>query len=139
MLPEVPVEIAVMGESVEFRFPEAVSMFMLVVSRDDEVLWEVVANEGQRETAVEGSVSITPLAEATPEMLEMLRRAEENFLALVRESPPLTTPISSVQYGKVPEGYREEAPARKLRAGHHDFTAMFAQGRASGEFDVPAA
>ena len=139
MLPELPVAIDVTGENVEFRFAGMVSIFMLVVSRNDEVVWELVANEGQRAEAVEGSVSITPLEQATPEMLEMVHRAEENFLTRMREGPPPTTPLSHVQYGHVPPGYREGVPARTLVPGRYDFTAMCAQGHASGEFDVPAA
>ena len=139
MLSEVSVEVRATGNGVEFRFPGEVSMFMLVVSGNDAVVWELVANEGHEEEMVEGSVSITPLEKATPEMLEMLRRAAENFTALVREGPPLTTPISRVRYGVVPLGYREKAPAKGLIPGRYDLTAMFVQGHASGEFDVPAA
>jgi hypothetical protein len=137
MFAKVPVTAAVTGTTVEFRFAGPVSIFMLVVSRGDEVAWELLANEGQ---TVEGAVvSVTPLDQATPEMLEGAHRAEENFLMRVREGPPPTTPVSHVRYGEAPQGYSERFPAEKLVPGRYDFTAMCAQGHASGQFDVPAA
>src|SRR5215813_3985632 len=135
MFPEVPVAIDPAGGHVEFRFEGPVSIFMLVVSRDDEVVWELLAQEG--ETMEGGVVSVTPLEQATPEMVEMARRVEENFFARMREGPPPTTPVSRIRYGVAPQGYRERSPARELSPGRYDFTAMCAQGQASGEFDVP--
>ncbi len=137
MFPEVPVAIDATGGHVEFRFEGPVSIFMLVVSRDDEVVWELLAEEGK--TVEGGLMSITPLEQAAPEMLEMVSRAEESFFARMREGPPPTTPVSRVRYGEAPQGYRERSPARELAPGRYDFTAMCAQGQASGEFDVPAA
>jgi hypothetical protein len=137
MLPSVPVAIDVTSDAVEFRFGEAVSIFMLVVSRDSEVVWEVVASEGNMVEAAE--VTITPLEQATPEMLEMARQAEVLFLARVQEGPPPTTPVSAVRYGVLPRGYRETAPARALMPGRYDLMGMCARGQISGHFDVPAA
>jgi len=133
------VAIAVSSDDVEFRFAEAVSLFMLIVSRGDEIVWELVANEGNMVEAGEGSFSITPIDQGAPEMLEMANQAEVMFLARVREGPPLTTPISLVRYGVIPRGYREASPAQQLAPGRYGFIAMSAQGQAAGEFDVPAA
>ena len=137
MFPEVPVAIDTTGGHVEFRLDGLVSIFMLVVSRDDEVVWELLAEEG--ETVEGGVVSVTPLEQATPEMLEMVHMAEASFLTRMREGPPPTTPVSRVRYGVAPQGYRERSPARELAPGRYDVTAMCAQGQATGEFDVPAA
>jgi hypothetical protein len=136
MLPTVPTTIEVTSDSVEFRFAEAVSLFLLVVSRDAEVVWELVAGEGN---SVEAEVTITPVEQATPEMLEMVHQAEMLFLARVQDDHPPTTPVSAVRYGVLPRGYREAAPARPLVSGRYELTGMSAQGQISGGFDVPAA
>ena len=137
MLPEVPVAVDATGGHVEFRFEGPVSIFMLVVSRDDEVVWELLAEKG--ETVEGGVVSITPIEQAPPEMLEMAQRAEANFLRQMREGPPPTRPVSIVRYGIAPQGYRERFPARELAPGRYDVGGMSAQGQLTGEFDVPAA
>jgi hypothetical protein len=137
MPPTVPIAIEVATDFVDFRFAEPVSLFMLAVSRDAEVVWELVANEGN---VVEGGeVTITPVEQATPQMLENVQQAEVLFLARVRESPPLTTPVLVVRYGVLPNGYRESAAARALTPGRYELIGMCAQGHISGEFDVPVA
>jgi hypothetical protein len=137
MFPKVAVAITVTSEYVDFGFAEPVSIFLLVVSRGAEVVWEVVANEGN--TVEGGEVSVTPLDQATPEMLNMVQQAEVLFLARVSAGPPLTRPVSTVRYGVIPPGYRENAPARQLAPGKYELTGMCAQGHVQGELDVPAA
>jgi hypothetical protein len=140
MLPEVPVAVDTTGGNVEFRFEAPLSIFMLIVSHNDEVVWELLAEQAQeRYTPEFEMVSITPVEQAPPEMLEMVRQAEQNFLSRMREGPPATALVSRVRYGTVPRGYRERSPAVALTPGRYDFTFMCAQGQASGEFDVPTA
>ncbi len=139
MLPEVSVAIVVSRENVEFRFAAPISIFILVVSRDHEVVWELKAASGQQEERTQGVGFVVPLELATPQMLTMVGQAEQAFMARVHDGPPLTTPVSLVRYGQVPVGYREEASAQKLAPGRYDLMAVCAQGHVSSEFDVPAA
>jgi len=49
MLPEVPVSIDMTGGQVDFRFERPVSIFMLVVSRDDEAEWQFLCGKQSHE------------------------------------------------------------------------------------------
>ena len=133
MFAEVPIVIAVTREGVEFDFAEPVSMFMLVVSRDSNVVWELVADEGNM--VGDEAVSVAPI-QADPELPEVVRYGEVQFLSRALDGLPLTTPISLVRYGVIPRGYRESLPAEQLIPGRYSIMAVSAQGRASGEFDV---
>lgn len=101
-------------------------------------MWEIVAGEMQSWGAV-GSFSAVPIVEAPPEMLTMLRRAQADADANLKEKGPFKAPIAAVRYGALPSGYREEVPARVLGPGAYHLLLFSEQGQISKAFDVPAA
>ena len=144
MLPEVSVDVELQGGEATFRFTPPVSILVLMVSdAHDELAWQLTAGDVQAVPAGEGTFTATftavPIAEAPPELLEMLRQAEANFMNRIRERGPTKPPIALIRYGVVPPGCTQEVLARKLSPGEYEVSVVAEQGQGAARFSVPAA
>ena len=104
---------------------------------DTLALFEVVRQQAERRfnTKIDTGMWNVPLAEATPEMLELAGRARSSLREL-SERPPMTPVVSRVQYGVAPPGYRSERAAAALAPGMYLVVAHAQQGQAIARFTV---
>ncbi len=118
MFGEIPVHVEAFPNGVTFRFGSAVSLITLVVSRGDDTLWELVADEMKPVEIGESFMTAVPLEEAPPHMLDLLRMAEANAEQRLQKEGPFKTPVDAVRYGVSPPGSSAAARARSLPRDH---------------------
>ena len=140
MFAEASVEVMVVGKEATFRFtPPMTVMLLYVYDQEGALAWRLTANEVTRVPAGEGIFISTPITEAPPELIAAARSAEARARAAPHEPISSKPPLGSIQYGVVPEGYQEEAPASPLSPGGYDVSAVAKNARAELHFDVPDA
>jgi hypothetical protein len=72
-------------------------------------------------------------------LIAAARSADAGARAAPHEPISSKPPLVSIQYGVVPDGYQEEAPASPLSPGAYDVSAVAKNAHAESHFDVPDA
>lgn len=144
MFKRIKVDVSVDSTAITFRFEQAVSILMAIVTNPaGQPAWQITAEEFRTleddgwELSNE-SVQSWPIDQAPTELLEAARMAEENFLARIREEGPRKPAIMQLAYGFLPPGYRSDVGPAKLSPGEHSVYILAEQGEGDATFQVAA-
>jgi hypothetical protein len=137
------IDVAVtVGTDVLFRFAEPLSITSVTVAcpATEEIEWDLI-NDAFKPVEVSGTSSfqIWPIDQAPKWVLEALEEISEREAKRIETLGPELPTRSTLKYGEVPPGYREDLPAKRLAPGKYTVTIFAEQGTAAASFEVPAA
>lgn len=125
------------GERVTFFLAEPLSITSFVVSDGhDEPVWEIIASEFQPIETEGGSFQSWPIDQAPLELLRLLEQVAQRAEQELADHGPRRPPLSSVVYGLLPNGYREQCPPQPLARGQYHVIAFGEQGTARASFII---
>jgi hypothetical protein len=128
------------GADATFHFtPPLTVMLLCVYDERGRLVWRLAADEVSSVPASEGVFVAMPSAEAPAEVIAAAQAAQREATSAQREKGSNKERLESIQYGLVPEGYREETPARQLAPGSYLVRVVARNGHADCEFNVPNA
>ena len=135
MFAEASMDVVLSESGATFRFsPPLCVMLLYVYDEGGALVWRLMADEVTTVPAGKGLFIAVPLAEAPPELIAQIPLARA-----VADEAPATPLLSSIRYGVVPEGYRQEAPASPLSTGGYDVFVSAKWAKAASHFHVPGA
>jgi len=135
---EVKVSVAV-GEEIVFQFDPPLSIeTLLVANAAEEELWNIFAGEYEEVPVTGGSFQTWPIDQAPPEILAMLAQVQQRLERDLEEHGPRRSPVDSLTYGRLPSGYSERSPARRLEPGEYNVLVFAEQGHGACRFIVPS-
>ena len=139
MFRRIDVDVAV-SNGVTFRFGEPLSITSVTVTcpATKEIVWELINDAFQPvETSGESSFQVWPIDQAPEWALQAVKEISEREAKRLESEGPQFSTRETLNYGEVPEGYREELPAKKLAPGKYTLIVFAEQGNGSAFFEVP--
>lgn len=138
MFTPIAVEVDSRPEGVFFLFPEPVSVILFTVTNAlGEELWAFDIFEGQPVAPQSSSMSLTPLDQASPELLAQLVAAQRQAQTQLKAQGLLKPVLSRVQCGVLPSGYLLQHAAAVLAPGSYRVIVQSWNGTGTTEFNVP--
>ncbi|MBV9497233.1 MAG: hypothetical protein JOZ54_23560 [Acidobacteria bacterium] len=138
---QIAMSVQVENGKVTFSFGEPVSILTVDVTDPSErMMWQVIADDFQ-EVEVGSGIEVGlaqswSIDEAPPALLALLQQVEESAQRELEEHGPSQPLNTVVEYGVVPPGYREKAPAAPLTPGEYAVLVFAEQGSASARFTL---
>jgi hypothetical protein len=124
-------------QTVTFLLAEPLSITSLIVTnRHDETVWEIIASEFQPIETASGSFQRWPIEQAPSELLKLLEQVGQRAEQELSDHGPRKPPLSSVTYGVLPSGYREQHRPQPLTSGEYNVIAFGEQGTARASFII---
>ena len=138
MVAEPSVEVVLVGTDATFRITPALPVMLLYVyDQAGTLIWHVTRHDVIRDRGGEGRFMAIPIADASPELRIAAAQSESVGRPAEPRHPSSKQPLALVQYGVVPEGYQEEAPAAPLAPGRYDVLVIARDASQVGaSFDV---
>jgi hypothetical protein len=137
------IDVAVgVGSEIVFQFAEPLSIMSVTVAcpATEEIIWDLIHDAFKPvEVSGESSFQTWPIDRAPEWALDALKQVTEREATRIETHGSHFPTRSSLRYGEVPPGYREDPAARKLVPGKYTLTIFADQGSASAFFEVPAA
>jgi hypothetical protein len=125
-----------------FRFAEPLSITSVTVAcpATEDIVWDLI-NDAFKPVEVSGesSFQIWPIDQAPQWALEAVEQISQREAKRIETQGPDFPTRSTLKYGEVPPGYREDLAAKKLAPGKYTVTIFAEQGSGGAFFEVPAA
>jgi hypothetical protein len=128
--------------AIQFHFAEPLSLTSVTVTcpATEVIHWELINDQFKPvEPSSESSYQVWPIDQAPAWALKALEEITERETARIQTQGPYMPSRETLTYGEVPEGYREDLPAKPLAPGRYTVVIFAEQGNASAAFEVPVA
>ena len=139
MFKKIAVDVIV-ADGITFRFAEPLSITSVTVScpQTEEIEWELIhdAFKAAGNDIIESSFQVWQVEQAPAWALKAIEEISEREAKRIETEGPYFPTREELKYGDVPEGYREDLPAKKLVPGKYTLIIFAEQGTAAASFEV---